>query len=160
MTYVNVFFLKNLGWFVIPHRKIFRGDIGFNSIRLYVRLAKYLESCCFKCHQISHRSYLGWWLVNPKKNFRKNSKWPTGHFRCFYVNCYILKTIQLILTKFGTHIALISSFKMNISFFGKIQYGRQFCRFREFLNYYVQYLGNHSIDFIEIWHTYSTHREN
>ena len=146
----------------IPHRKIFpEGDIGLNSVCPSVCMAKYLENHYLKCHQISYMSSSGWCLVNPKKVFWKNSKWPTGsHFRYSYVNWYILKTIQPILKKFSTHIALIRSFKVNISFFWKIQYGRQFCRFREFLNYDVQYLRKYSTNFIEIWHTYSTHREH
>ena len=34
-----------------------------------------------------------------------------------------------------TQVALIGNFKVNISIFEKIQYDRQFCRFRLFLNY-------------------------
>ena len=61
----------------------------------------------------------------------------------FYLNCYIL-------TKFGTHVALVRSFKVNISCFGKIQYGRQFCRFQLFLNYDLTYLEKYCTDFNEI----------
>ena len=55
--------------------------------------------------------------------------------------------------KFGTHVALIKDFKVNISGFGKIQYGRHFFRFSEILNYDLLYLGNYSTDLNEIWHT-------
>ena len=60
--------------------------------------------------------------------------------------------------KFGTQIAVIKGFKVNISGFGKIQYGRHFFRFSEFLNYDLLYLGKYSTDLNEIWHTYSTYK--
>ena len=60
--------------------------------------------------------------------------------------------------KFGTRIALIKGLKVNISGFGKIQYGRHFFIFSDFLNYDLLYLGNYSTDLNEIWHTYSTYK--
>ena len=71
----------------------------------------------------------------------------------------ISESIQLILMKFGTQVSLIGNFKVNISVFGKIQYGRQFCCFRLFLNYDLQYLGKYLTDFNEIWYTSITYRE-
>ena len=61
--------------------------------------------------------------------------------------------------KFVCQVALIGNFKVNISIYEKIQYGRQFCRFHEYLNYDLTYLEKYSTDFSEIWYTSSTYRE-
>ena len=50
-----------------------------------------------------------------------------ANFMNFWITVFhISESIQLILMKFGTHIALISSVKINISFFGKKSIWPQF----------------------------------
>ena len=71
---------------------------------------------------------------------------------------YILESIQPFLAKYGTHVVLIKALKVNISGFGKIQYGHHFCHFCEFLDYSLSYLGKYSTNFNEICYTYTTYR--
>ena len=80
-----------------------------------------------------------------------------GYFKIAIFN--ISESILLILVKFGTQVALIGNFKVNISVFGKIQFGHQFCCLHLFLNYDLQYLRIYSTDFSEICHKSSTYRE-
>ena len=62
--------------------------------------------------------------------------------------------------KFGTQVALIGNFKVNISIFEKNSiWSPIFAVFRFFLNYDLQYIGKYLTNFNEIWYTSITYRE-